>query len=63
MRPTASAADWKPQCAAAVTTCAFQAAADATRRLGGNFTTLSETVDQAFAILENGLNAPVHPEE
>jgi AcrR family transcriptional regulator len=57
------AIDLRPHVVAAATTCAFQAAADATRRLGGNFTTLSETVDQAFAILENGLNAPVHPEE
>ncbi|MFA1540964.1 TetR family transcriptional regulator [Actinomadura monticuli] len=53
------AADLRPHVAAAATLCAFQAAADATRRPGGTFTSLSETVDQAFAILEGGLNEPV----
>jgi hypothetical protein len=50
--------DLRPHVVAAATTCAFQAAADVTRRLGGKFATLSETVDRAFAILENGLNEP-----
>ncbi|NDU72861.1 TetR family transcriptional regulator [Actinomadura sp. DSM 109109] len=53
--------DLRPHVVAAASTCAFQAAADATRRLGGTFGTLSETVDEAFAILENGLNEPPPP--
>lgn len=53
--------DLRPHVVAAATTCAFQAAADVTRRLGGKFATLSETVDQAFAILESGLNEPSRP--
>jgi hypothetical protein len=31
--------------------------------MGGTFATLSEAVDQAFAILENGLNDPADPAE
>ncbi|WP_067802217.1 TetR family transcriptional regulator [Actinomadura formosensis] len=53
--------DLRPHVIAAAATCAFQAAADAARRMGGTFATLSEAVDQAFAILENGLNEPVRP--
>ncbi|MFG2090231.1 MULTISPECIES: TetR family transcriptional regulator [unclassified Spirillospora] len=52
------AADLRPHVIAAATTCGFQAAADAMRRHGGTFGSLSETVDQTFAILETGLNRP-----
>ena len=55
------AADLRPHVIAAATHSAFQAAADAARQMGGTFASLSEAVDQAFAILENGLNEPVHP--
>ncbi|MGP4026860.1 TetR family transcriptional regulator [Actinomadura sp. 3N407] len=52
------ATDLRPHVIAAAATCGFQAAADAMRRHGGAFGSLSETVDQTFAILENGLNEP-----
>jgi hypothetical protein len=42
---------------AASATCGFQAASDVARRHEGAFGSLSETVDQAFAILEQGLNS------
>ncbi|WP_433477671.1 TetR family transcriptional regulator [Spirillospora sp. CA-142024] len=57
------ATDLRPHVVAAATSCAFQAASDVTRRLGGSFGTLSEAVDQAFAILESGLNEPAPPAE
>ncbi|MGW5415174.1 TetR family transcriptional regulator [Actinomadura geliboluensis] len=57
------AADMRPHIVAAATHSAFQAAADAARRMDGAFTSLSEAVDQAFAILENGLNEPARPAE
>lgn len=55
--------DLRPHVIAAATMCGFQAAADAMRHLGDTFGTLSETVDQAFAILEHGLNEPSRPAE
>ncbi|CNE81636.1 TetR family transcriptional regulator [Mycobacterium tuberculosis] len=53
--------DLRPHVVAAAAHCGFQAAADAAGRMGGTFAKLSEAVDQAFAILENGLNEPVDP--
>ncbi|NEA27183.1 TetR family transcriptional regulator [Actinomadura bangladeshensis] len=55
------ASDLRPHVVAAAAHCGFQAASDAVRRMDGTFTTLSEAVDQAFAILENGLNDPADP--
>ncbi|MFB4296907.1 TetR family transcriptional regulator [Actinomadura sp. NTSP31] len=57
------ATELRPHVIAAAATCGFQAAADVARRHGGAFGSLSETVDQAFAILEEGLNAPSGPPE
>ncbi|MFB4311704.1 TetR family transcriptional regulator [Actinomadura sp. GTD37] len=56
-------ADLRPHVVAAAAHCGFQAAADAIRRKGGTFATLSEVVDQTFAILESGLNEPPPPGE
>jgi AcrR family transcriptional regulator len=55
------AADLRPHVVAAAAHCGFQAAADALGRMDGAFGTLSEAVDQSFAILEKGLNDPVAP--
>ncbi|WP_067454937.1 TetR family transcriptional regulator [Actinomadura macra] len=52
------ASDLHPHVVAAAATCGFQAAADATRRHEAAFGSLAEAVDQAFAILERGLNTP-----
>lgn len=57
------ATDLRPHVVAAAAHCGFQSAADAVGRMDGAFATLSEAVDQAFAILENGLNDPVNPAE
>ncbi|MEU6749386.1 TetR family transcriptional regulator [Spirillospora sp. NPDC046719] len=54
---TDPATDLRPHVIAASATCGFQAAADVARRHEGAFGSLSETVDQAFAILEQGLNS------
>ena len=51
------ATDLRPHVIASAATCGFQAAADVARRHEGAFGSLSETVDQAFAILEHGLNS------
>ncbi|MER7546979.1 TetR family transcriptional regulator [Actinomadura sp.] len=56
-------ADLRPHVVAAAAHCGFQAAADAADRMGGTFGSLSEAVDQAFALLEKGLNEPVRPAE
>ncbi|QXJ24742.1 TetR family transcriptional regulator [Actinomadura graeca] len=50
--------DLRPHVIAAAATCGFQAAADVSRRHEAAFGSLSETIDQAFAILESGLNIP-----
>ena len=55
------ATDMRPHVAAAAAHAAFQAAADALRRMDGAFASLSEAVDRAFAILESGLNDPADP--
>ncbi|MFC4050760.1 TetR family transcriptional regulator [Actinomadura syzygii] len=47
-----------PHIIAAAATCGFQAAADAVRHHPDAFGSLSETMDQAFAVLEDGLNRP-----
>ncbi|MDL4821319.1 TetR family transcriptional regulator [Actinomadura opuntiae] len=51
------ATELRPHVIAAAATCGFQSAADVARRHRGAFGSLSETVDQAFAILEDGLNS------
>ncbi|WP_131742265.1 TetR family transcriptional regulator [Actinomadura roseirufa] len=51
------ATDMRPSVIAAAATGAFQAAADAINAHGAH-ATITEAVDQAFAILEEGLNVP-----
>ncbi|MFD0682907.1 TetR family transcriptional regulator [Actinomadura fibrosa] len=53
-----AASDLRPHVIASAATCGFQAAADVARRYENAFGTLSETVDAAFAIMEEGLNLP-----
>lgn len=55
------ARDLRPHVIAAATTCGFQAAADAVRRHPDAFGSLSETVDRAFAVFENGFDEPPPP--
>ncbi|RKS71668.1 TetR family transcriptional regulator [Actinomadura pelletieri DSM 43383] len=50
------ATDLRPHVVASATMCGFQAAAEAVRQHPDNFGSISEAVDQAFAILEQGLN-------
>ncbi|TDB87559.1 TetR family transcriptional regulator [Actinomadura sp. KC216] len=52
------ATDLRPHVIAGVATCGFQAATDALRRYPDAFGSISETVDRAFAILENGFEEP-----
>jgi AcrR family transcriptional regulator len=52
------ATDLRPHVIAAAASAAFQAAAETIRRHGSAFGTMSETVDQTFALLEESLNYP-----
>ncbi|RFS85048.1 TetR family transcriptional regulator [Actinomadura spongiicola] len=55
------ATDLRPHVIASATMCGFQSAAEAVRRFPGAFGSVSEAVDQAFAVLEQGLNERPHP--
>ncbi|GAA0602560.1 TetR family transcriptional regulator [Actinomadura livida] len=52
------ATDLRPHVIAGAATGAFQAAAETIRRHGDAFGSMSQTVDQAFALLEESLNYP-----
>ncbi|TMQ83316.1 TetR family transcriptional regulator [Actinomadura soli] len=52
------ATDLRPHVIAGAATCGFQAATDALRHYPGAFGSISEAVDRAFDILENGFDEP-----
>lgn len=55
------ATDLRPHVVASSVVCAFQAAADVMRCGGMGYTLLSEAVDAALAIMEEGVNFPSAP--